>query len=223
MKNVKDVLLHIFFPARCAGCGEFTKYDEFLCPDCLANLPFTGSDASEIPEDCKLSLFASPFYYKESVSEAVKNLKFNGIRRNARFLAHYAADCVKNSPEYINADMIIPVPLHKKDKRRRGYNQSELLGKYAGKELGIPQRTDILIKKKRTKKQHELSREERLVNVNGAFDVSCKSALSGKRVILIDDVFTTGSTMTACAEALIKGGAREVYGLTASRTPFEKK
>lgn len=216
MDKFKRYILHLFFPNRCACCDSFIEYNEFICEECKTSLPFTDENSGPHCGEFQLDSFSAPFYYKDGIDRAIRAMKFHGIRQNADFLACYMANCVKHSAEYQNANIIIPVPLHKTDRRRRGYNQSELIAKRVSKAINIPMRTDILIKERRTKKQHDLSYEERLSNLNGAFSVKDKGALSGKRIILIDDVFTTGSTMSACAKALKSGGAAAVYGLTAS-------
>lgn len=223
MGKIKAFFLHLFFPNRCVCCDEFIEYDGFLCEECKKKLPFAEEYPLKNCVDFLLDGFSTPFYYKDGIDDCVRDLKFRGVLRNADFLAHYMAESVMGKDEFSEADVIIPVPLHKKDKRRRGYNQSFLLAKKLSKALGIPAEKDALQKVKHTKKQHKLSYSERISNVEKAFAVGDKSAVLGKKVILVDDVFTTGSTMKNCAEALKSAGASRVLGLTAAKTDFRGK
>jgi ComF family protein len=110
------------------------------------------------------------------------------------------------------------VPLHVKRLRQRGFNQSSLLAKFLGRTLELPVRFDILHRNRWTEPQTHLSRNERLVNLGKAFSVSSPVEIRGKPVVLIDDVFTTGTTIAECARTLKKEGAAEVHALTVSRS-----
>jgi ComF family protein len=114
-------------------------------------------------------------------------------------------------------DVVVPVPLHPKRLRERGFNQSGLLAKEFSRRHGLPVSFDLLIRKKWTEPQTRLNRKERLENVKGAFGLRDASAVPGRRILLIDDVFTTGTTLSECARTLKKGGASEVYVLTVTR------
>ena len=111
-------------------------------------------------------------------------------------------------------DYIIPVPLYPSRKRERGYNQSRILAEEVSKTISVPLAEKVLIRKKKTKDQTHLSPEERERNVKGAFVVRANLTLQGKKVILVDDVITTGSTLKECARVLKEAGAREVVGVT---------
>lgn len=111
-------------------------------------------------------------------------------------------------------DCIIPVPLHLSRKRERGYNQSKILAEEISKTVSVPVTKKVLIRKKKTKDQTHLSPEERERNVRGAFVVRANSVLQGKKVILVDDVMTTGATLKECARVIKEAGAREVVGVT---------
>lgn len=116
----------------------------------------------------------------------------------------------------VPVDLVLPVPLHRARVRQRGYNQSLLLARVLGAEAGLPVRDDVLVRWRSTRVQVGLSAEQRRVNVQGAF--ACLiSDLHGQRVLLIDDVLTTGATLNACATALLQAGAGEVWALTLSR------
>ena len=111
-----------------------------------------------------------------------------------------------------NPDLIVPVPLHRRKRKLRGFNQSAELAVQAGKLLGIPVAEDVVIKKKETKAQKKLSADERKRNLKDAFEVQC--ALNGLKVLIVDDVYTTGSTVEALAAAMKEKGAAEVYFIT---------
>ena len=124
---------------------------------------------------------------------------------------------VLNDTRFREADYLIPVPLHLSRLRERGYNQSDLLAEGIAAELGIPCLKDALVRKKRTKTMSALDPERRLRNVERAFAVVERSTLEGQRIVLVDDVFTTGATVDACARVLREAGVAEVNVLTAVR------
>lgn len=115
------------------------------------------------------------------------------------------------------SDFILPVPLHVRRLRQRGYNQAGLLAKALGRKLGIPVRYDLLIRKCWTEPQTRLKRQERLENVKDAFTLTMPAKLEKCNILLIDDVFTTGTTLNECARTLKNGGAGAVLALTVSR------
>jgi ComF family protein len=114
-------------------------------------------------------------------------------------------------------DLIVPVPLHPKRLRQRGFNQSGLLAGEFSRRIKVPVSFDIVVRKKQTQPQTRLKRGERLKNVKGAFEISGAERIRGRRILLIDDVFTTGTTLSECAKTLKKGGATEVYAITITR------
>lgn len=118
----------------------------------------------------------------------------------------------------INPEVILPVPLHRSRLRQRGFNQAVLLGSKISSHLSIPMRSDILLRTKATEPQVELSAAERKLNVKDAFSVKSSEQLIGKRILLIDDVITTGSTMNECAKELKKAGAEMIIATTVART-----
>ena len=121
------------------------------------------------------------------------------------------------------ADLILPVPMTRKDVRNRGLDQCAALAQALSRELGIPFEKGLLVKVRQTGKQHDLSAEERMRNLESAFAVRVPERLAGKRVILLDDVCTTGSTLRECGRLLKRMGAVRVVALTAARTPLQGK
>jgi ComF family protein len=216
--------LDLLFPPRCIGCGE---WGSFLCPQCKESLPKLNPPYCKIcgipiregllcPQCSKSSLaidgIRSPFLYHGVVREAILALK--RFKALAEPLGELMTEYLLSHP--LPVDALLPVPLHPKRIRERGYNQSSLLAKEVGGRLGLPVMEDSLVRLRNTPSQVKLSREERHANVKGAFD--CKGQeLYGRHILLIDDVCTSGATLNACALALKGAGAASVWGLTLAR------
>jgi ComF family protein len=114
-------------------------------------------------------------------------------------------------------DLVVPVPLHLKRLGQRGFNQSAVMAGALGRRLDLPVRFDMLVRNQWTEPQTRLSRKERLENVKGAFEVSDRSSGKGHHILIVDDVFTTGTTLSECAKTLKAAGAAGVYALTVTR------
>ena len=224
-----QALLDLFYPPRCPGCGRvgFTFCDvcqariepppapacircgqpaetECLCPTCRAT-------PSHLDRIASSAIFAHP------LRDAIHDLKYNDGRSLARPLgARMAAFWRRGS---FAADVIIPVPLHTARLAERGYNQSALLARSMSQEIGVPIDETALVRAKATQQQVMLKAVERRENVREAF--SCQGDVSGKQVVLVDDVCTTGSTLEACAAALRSAGAASVWAFTLARAQWE--
>ena len=158
----------------------------------------------------------SAFAYVGQVRHVVYRLKYGNARYLAPYLSAYMADTYFDEP--VEVDMVVAVPLHAKRKRERGYNQAALLAEQLANRLNLPYLPDGLTKVRVTHTQTNLSFRERQDNLQGAF--ACGNpAVQGKRVLVVDDVLTTGATMTEAARALRKAGAVHVYGLTLANVP----
>ncbi len=178
-----------------------------LCPFCL-----TGR---EIPH---LDGLRAASLYDGAVRQAILALKFRGQRRVASPLADLLAACCRH--ETLSADLIVPIPLHANRRRERGYDQARLLAQPLGRLLQRPVRTDLLVRTRATRAQMTLSASERHTNVAGAFVLTSpavRAALSGKRILLLDDVTTTGSTLDAAAAALREANPAAIWGLAVAR------
>jgi ComF family protein len=178
-------------------------------------MPFS-SEYSDICGQCLKK--APPFskvinygLYEGALAEAINQLKFHGVKRLSKPLGRFLL-----SLELPKIDGIIPVPLSIKGLRERGFNQSLLIARVISKEIKVPLLMDILIKKKETPPQIGLSAKERLLNLKNAFEV--KGNVDGLRLLLVDDVMTTGATVTECSKVLMKAGAKEVIVLTLARS-----
>ena len=220
-------LLDLLYPKRCVGCGREGGY---FCDACRAVLPWIPSPwcpqcglhlAPGAPcsfcsaHELALDGLSSAFLYQSPVREAIIALKYRGLTALSAELAELLADHV--SKRRFAVDVIVPVPLHRSRQRERGYNQSEVVGRDLGRLLGLPINIKTLSRLRSTAPQaQQTSRDERLRNIEGAFAARAE-VTQGQRVLLLDDVCTTGATLNACALALRAAGAQAVWGLTIAR------
>ncbi len=231
LKSVLDTIL----PPRCLLCGKILSGENGLCEDCFSKINFISAPICQkcghpLPTDSAATYCANctgenqlPFEmirsrvkYDESSKPLIINFKFHDKTEYGLFLAHwlYSAgrDIWQNSP-----DILMPVPLHPKRLLYRRYNQAAILCRELGKIANIPVDYDALIRQVHTRPQVEFSGHERVKNIKGAFYVRKPERVKGRRIVLIDDVFTTGSTLKECALCLLQNGAAAVDALTVAR------
>jgi ComF family protein len=222
-----ELAVNSFFPRRCVGCG---KVGGFLCPECLGNLPRLlppicpncgRPQASGIVcPDCRqrqteIDGIRSPFRFDEVIRKAIHQLKYRNLKAISPCLAALLADYLGANP--LPGDALVCVPLHPRRLRERGYNQSGLLARELGRRIELPMIENCLIRVKQAQPQVMAGDvEERRRNVADAF-VCRDEKVSGKQIILIDDVCTSGATLESCAAALKSKGAASVWGLTLAR------
>ena len=203
-------LLDLLFPKKCVFCGKPMDGDK--CKRCAGLLPVTEGMRS-VKRGEFFSLCVSPFYYTGTVSESIKRFKFSGRRSYAGTYAKYCAPLIRERLEG-RFDVITWVPVSRKRGRKRGYDQAELLAKAIAKELGMKCER-LLVKKRDTPAQSTVTGEaRRRANVSGAFSV-CGDA-AGRKILLVDDIITTGATMSECARMLLMAGAEDVVACTAA-------
>lgn len=185
---------------RCVKCGKHIDDDAIMyCLDCRMNEKHFVSGIS--------------LYEYDSMSDSINRFKNAGRAEYADFYAKEMNRKIGNIIRTYKADALIPIPLHASKEKKRGFNQSEILAEGISKGLGIPLRTDILTRVKKTKEQKKLSHGERQNNLVGAFHMA-QNDVKLKTVILVDDVYTTGSTMDEAARTLLAGGVERVYFVT---------
>ncbi len=218
----------LLFPKRCVGCDV---EGAFLCGECHDDLPTLEPPYCFIcsqPGDLMMRLCArcwerplqidgirSPYRFEGAIRNAVHSLKYRNLRAMAPVLAGLLANFVVS--QSIEADLLVPAPLHPRRERSRGYNQTLLLAKETGALLDVETSSDALRRVQNTPSQASVSSEdERLANVANAFQAE-PDLVGGKRVMILDDVCTTGSTLEACSLALKAAGALSVQGLTLAR------
>ena len=159
-----------------------------------------------------VSYVMSPFEYGGALRDTIIDFKFNDSYAYAELYAEMIKDYLLSYDIWQDFDCIVPVPLHRGRMRQRGYNQSELIARYVSKYIGLPLRADLVSRGRATEKQSSLKGMDRVSNVRGAF--KCGSDVKGKRIVLFDDIFTTGSTLRACAEPLKAAGAESICAVT---------
>jgi ComF family protein len=229
LADTGEAVLDLFFPPRCPGCGRvgFT-----FCDACQARIEPPPApacihcgqpqDAEQLCPTCRetpssLDRIACSAIFAHPLRDAIHELKYNDGRSLARPLgARMAAAWLQGN---FAADIIIPVPLHTARQAERGYNQAALLARIVSREVGVPLGESALVRTKATQQQAMLKAIERRENVKDAF--ACRSDVTGKHVVLVDDVCTTGSTLEACAAALRASGAASVWAFTLARARWE--
>jgi ComF family protein len=190
----------------CCGCGIPVAAAGASCGRCRRGLTPFSAGASLGPYDGALRV-------------AVHELKYRSRRRVAGRLSEAMLGLPRVRQVLAGAAALVPVPLHPRRARTRGFNQSELLARELGRRAGVRTAASALVRRKDTPPQTGLSAAARRANVRGAFAVRHVSQVAGKAVVLVDDVLTTGATADACARALLAGGARRVDVYTVGRTP----
>ncbi len=234
--------MRFVYPPRCLACGEETETEKALCAPCWADTYFTTSPSCDMcsatlpgePTEEKLLCDACLYYpqswvsgravavYSGTARRIILSLK-HGDRLDiapplGRWMAAAAVDVLADT------DVLVPVPLHWSRLLRRKYNQSALLAQGVQGETGVPLIPDLLIRRRKTSMQKGMTKAERLENQRQAIIPNSKrlAHLRGKRVLLIDDVLTTGATLSACAEACYSGGADVVNTLVFARVATDR-
>ena len=208
-------ILDILYPPRCAFCRRLLQKDSALwvCPSCLEKLPRLTKD--EQRRDVKhTELVLSPLRYEGAVRESLLRYKFGGVTAYASVYAEFLAKCIDENE--ISCDSITWVPLSRRRLRQRGYDQARLIAEELAKRLGLPCEC-LLVKKRHTRPQSGItSREKRKANAAGVYAPVSPQCARGKRVLLVDDIVTTGATLASCAGVLAEAGSAAVYGAAAA-------
>lgn len=231
-------LINLIYPLHCASCGRHIESvnERGVCDLCLKKIkrnplpycPSCGRSMHTSEDVCAECRAMRPFFssarstcmYEGTLKELIHKFKYNNRRMLSGTFAGIMLDFIKENPDAVEGiDIITFVPLRKNRVLARGFNQSKLLASLIGKSLGIPV-TECLEKTRLTKNQNELSRENRLVNLKGAFRVRPdieEAVVRGAGILLIDDVMTTGATLNEISRVLIDRGAGKVRCLTLAR------
>ena len=211
---LKDALLDLFFPPRCVVCRAPGTW---LCATCQGQISFVSPFDQHLsrngPINSSVDGFYAVAYHEEVLREVIHAFKYSGVRVLATPLAELLAAFWRDYA--LAADALVPVPLHARRLRERGYNQSVLLANALGQAVDVPVRAHALQRVRHTLPQVGLGLQARQENVADAF--ACVEPMPGAYLVLIDDVCTTGATLSACALALKEQGARYVLALTLAR------
>ena len=210
------IIMDLLYPPRCTFCHGFVKNGKILiCDHCRDNLPRTLNAGRQ--KTAFVSSSIAPFYYEKDVKESLHRFKFSYCTGYARAYAPYLADLIRE--EFGDSfDLLSWVPISRKRLNKRGYDQSKLLAQAVGKILGVrPVRT---LRKIRDTAPQSLTgnAQKRRENVKDAYVVWKPENIIGKRILILDDIFTTGSTVSECARTLGKAGAAQILCATVARS-----
>ncbi len=223
LKRIKSFILDLFFPNRCPFCDDVIKWDELCCESCRGKLVTAESSCEKCgkPECiCGEKLYYDSAYcgfmYDEVSEKGIYSLKSGHGAGAAEFFGDVLSSRIKG--EY---DAVVPVPMTKKKRRMRGYNQAELIAKAVSDRTGIPVLSEALMKNSDDTEQHTLSAVDRAKHIRGLFSLS-EGNVENLRILLCDDVMTTGSTVNECSRLLKNAGASEVTVICAATTRLKK-
>ena len=230
-KNPVPVLIDALFPRRCPVCsGIVVPRGRLICPDCLKKLSFVKSpvckkcgkeilnETAEYCFDCtrhrhSFEYGTALFNYDDILKKSMAAVKYKNKREYLDFYGEAALYFCGDRLKAMGADVLVPVPVHPSRLRSRGFNQAEVLAQRMAERLSLPVCTDILKRDKKTEPQKGLTPQERLKNLEKAFTAAPVPERI-KSVILVDDIYTTGSTIEACTRVLKQAGVKKVYFFT---------
>lgn len=223
MANLKTYLsafFSILFPENCLSCnGIIEQGEKDICSICKFSLPRTGFHldnqnlvAQKFWGKIKVEHAISYLFFKKenNVQKLLHELKYNKQPQIGEILGNWYAQELLDNDFHKNFDIIIPVPMHPKKQKKRGYNQSACFGKGLAEIWGIPQLENGIKKLSNTVSQTKKSREERYENMKNGFEITNSEAIKDKNILLVDDVITTGATLEVCANLLLEQGAKTV-------------
>lgn len=215
-------ILDFFLPRICPACKcRLSPDEEVICDSCFANIKLTSRDflqseyLRKFADERIISGFTAPFIFEneKELQKLIHQLKYNDRFRVGFYLGKKISGMIKEELQSWNADYIIPIPLHGTKKASRGYNQALYIAKGISHELNIRVLTKGIRRVSNTQSQTKLNLEERRQNMESAFRINTDK-VSGRKIILLDDVITTGSTIRSCAKELLNKGATKVYALS---------
>lgn len=208
-----ELILDLVFPPKCIFCNRILNYGASICicENCSSNIPyFSDENLNLIKANNYFDDIICICEYSGIIKEALIKYKFFNKPSFGRTFAQLIYKRIKEMTDWEDIDLIISVPLHRKKEQTRGYNQSYLISKQLGKLLGIEVKKNTLIRTRNTDSQSLLNRIERLRNVKDAFLVTDANAVKDKSILVVDDIFTTGTTLNECCRVLKDAGARRI-------------
>lgn len=227
MKFLKD-LLHLFYPKICANCNaQLVQNEKVICTLCRHDLPLTNFQSYTKNKISAIffgrvtiqKAYALLFFRKKGITKKlIHELKYRGNEEIGVLFGNWLGEILTENKEFSEVDFIIPVPIHSKKKKARGYNQVTKFGKCLQQHLKIPFIEDVLARKSSTKTQTFKSRFERFNDLDTKFSLTNTSLFKNKHILVIDDVITTGATLEACAKELLKTSEIKISVLTIAYT-----
>lgn len=222
--------MELLYPKTCCFCGKIIVQE--ICDSCKEKVSYIKEprckkcgkpiryEEQEYCHDCQKQSFhyvqgRSLWIHKGAVPWSIYQFKYHNRRIYGKFYAKELYRVYGESIEEWGIDLIVPVPLHWRRRRKRGYNQAEIVARYLGELTGIPVDKHLVIRKKYTEPQKTLNNKERVKNLKHVFDVR-KMTVRAKNILLIDDIYTTGSTIDAISKVLLEKGHNKVWFLTIS-------
>ena len=238
MKEITKQIIELLFPRRCALCDDVLPVvgadwkGSYICQKCKKNLQVVKepvckkcgkpleNERAEYCMDCGRKKHAytqgkAVFVYQGAIQSSLYRFKYLNRREYADFYADWAVMRYEKWRRQKNVQLIVPVPLHKNRQKKRGYNQAELFARALGTRLNIPVCTNLLVRERNTVPQKELNDTERKNNLKNAFKIT-QNIVQLSCILLVDDIYTTGSTMDAIATVLKRAGYRDIYFICAS-------
>lgn len=217
---VLQTLVDFIFPRNCLGCESFLKfYEKHLCISCQIKMPLTSFHLirenplyEKINVQFESTAVTSLFFFQKegAIAHMIHLFKYKGERKIRVFLGEWLANTLQESAFFKDIDGIVPVPLHPKKQKKRGYNQAEIVGATLSKKMGVPLYTEVLERIKNTTALALLGESARKNEVTNAFIQQQPFPTAPQHVLLIDDVLTTGATLAACASVLLKNSGLKI-------------
>lgn len=231
---MKTEVLRFIFPRRCPCCHEVIPQEFLICPMCKNRFkrvepPFCfkcgrhiDDEQAEYCEECNSRKHSyvqgfAVFEYDRLMKRSMSDFKFYGWAQNSDYYVFEAVKTYGRAILQFAPDAVVPVPVHSSKRAFRGYNQAELLARGIGEKLGISVMCDFLLRNRRTSAQKQLGKDNRYENLRNAFscrEFKCGTAMRPQSVLIVDDIYTTGSTMEGCTQALMAAGVRRVAVLS---------
>ena len=223
-------ILNWLYPKRCPVCHQILRGKGKVCPPCKSKLYYIREpkckkcgkeiekNEEEYCKDCQrfshsFDKGAAVFAYDERMRRSISMFKYHNRREYAAFYASEMYEQCKSFLELCKPDVLIPVPIHKQKRRKRGFNQAELVAKELGKLLHVPIDCKCLIRTEKTTPQKELTRRQRKENLKKAFQAADQE-ITYERILIIDDIYTTGATIDAVCDILREKNAKNLFFLT---------
>ena len=225
MKLLKS-LLNLLFPRTCAACGNLLlEGEDTVCTTCRFLLPKTGYEmhpdnplAQNFFGQMPFNAVSAEFFFSKTgkVQHLIHGLKYHHCRENGLFLGQEIGRSLLKAPDYQGIEYIIPIPLHPKKEKIRGYNQSHVIAEGISEIMNVPIAEKCLVRSVFTDTQTKKSREERWQNVKDIFNIENPEKLENKHVLLVDDVLTTGATLMSAGKALMQVEGIKISVVTAA-------